>query len=326
MPPSPPASTPHDDSDDVVPELRRFQQQINAGYAGAGDFSQLSLDQARRIAETIRAPWTRGGPIMARTTTLPPQIAGVAIRVHHPGPPGAVLPALVYLHGGGWMMFSVDTHDRLMREYAARAGVVVVGVDYSLAPEAKFPQPIEEAATVLAWLRTHGGDYDIDAARLVLGGDSAGANLSVATALWLRGHARPQVQGLLLNYGAFDREPSASWHRYDGARYMLEVHEMHRFWDHYLRGDADRLDPLAEPLRGPLHDLPPAFFAIPVCDILADGNRRLAAGLRGAGVAVEVREYPGATHSFLEAVSISPLADRAFDDAAQWLRATLGNA
>ncbi|MET0328184.1 MAG: alpha/beta hydrolase fold domain-containing protein [Luteimonas sp.] len=316
----PPAGTP---LDDVAPEIREFQQRINDGYASEGDFARLPLDDARRAAERIRAPWTRGGPTMACTTSLPAAIAGVGVRIHHPGPRGTPLPALVYLHGGGWTMFSVDTHDRLMREYAARAGIAVIGVDYSLAPEAKFPRPIEETAGVLAWLRAHGGDYAIDGTRLLLGGDSAGANLSVATSLWLRQHDQPPVLGMLLNYGAFDREPSASWHRYDGPRYMLEVGEMHRFWDNYLRDEADRLDPLAEPLRGDLRGLPPAYFAIAGCDILADGNRRLAAGLEAAGVAVEVQEYPGATHSFLEAVSISPLADRAFDDAAHWLRATV---
>jgi len=309
--------------DDVAPEIRDFHRRINAGYANAGDFSRLSLAEARVVAERIRAPWTRGGPTMARTTSLPPSVAGVGLRIHHPGPPAARLPALVYLHGGGWTMFSVDTHDRLMREYAARAGVAVVGVDYSLSPEAKFPQAITEIAGVLDWLRQQGGAYGIDAARLVLGGDSAGANLSVATSLWLRQHDMPPVQGLLLSYGAFDREPSASWHRYDGPHYMLEIGEMHRFWDNYLRDEADRLDPLAEPLRGDLRGLPPAFFAIAECDILADGNRRLAAALEAAGVAVEVQTYAGATHSFLEAVSISPLADRAFDDAARWLRATV---
>lgn len=319
----PPATTPHDD---VAPEIRRFQQRINAGYADAGDFARFPLDEARAVAERIRAPWTRGGPTMARTTWLPPANAGVGIRIHHPDPAGAPLPALVYLHGGGWTMFSVDTHDRLMREYAARAGIAVVGVDYSLAPEHRFPQQIIETAGVVAWLRQHGDACGIDGARLLLGGDSAGANLSVATGLWLQRHAQPQVRGLLLNYGAFDREPSASWHRYDGPDYMLEVGEMHRFWDNYLRDASDRLDPLAEPLRGNLRGLPPAFFAIAECDILADGNRRLAAALDAAGVAVEVHEYAGATHSFLEAVSISPLAGRAFDDAAHWLRATLAAA
>ena len=326
MPANPPPPQMPTAVDDVEPELRLFQQRINAGYAGVGDFAGLPRDQARASAARIRAPWARGGPTMAQTTSLPPPVAGVGVRIHHPGPARTPLPALVYLHGGGWTMFSVATHDRLMREYAARAGVVVVGVDYSLAPEAKFPQAIGEAAAVVAWLRAHGAEHAIDATRLLLGGDSAGANLSVATSLWLRQHGQAPVDGLLLNYGAFDREPGGSWDRYDGPRYMLEVDEMQRFWDHYLRDDADRLDPLAEPLRGDLRGLPPAFFAIPECDILADGNRRLAAGLREAGVAVEVREYPGATHSFLEAVSISPVADRAFDDAAQWLRARLGTA
>ncbi|HRP86979.1 MAG TPA: alpha/beta hydrolase fold domain-containing protein, partial [Gammaproteobacteria bacterium] len=145
----------------------------------------------------------------------------------------------------------------------------------------------------------------------------------VASQLRLRDLGRPPVAAMLLNYGAYGDRTSPSWARYDGPTYMLEADEMHRFWDNYLRGDGDRDDPLAMPLLADLRGLPPAFLAIAECDILADGNREMAAALHDAGVPVQARTYAGTTHSFLEAMSISDLADRALDEASDWLRRTL---
>ncbi|MFT4257357.1 MAG: alpha/beta hydrolase fold domain-containing protein [Pseudoxanthomonas sp.] len=312
--------------DEVDPQIRLFRQRMQAGYAAFPPFPQLTPEQARRVAEQVRAPWTRGGPAMARSEELRAGALGTRIRIHHPTTATTPLPALVYLHGGGWTLFSLDTHDRLMREYAARAGVAVVGVDYSLAPEAKFPRALEETVDTIGWLRERGGEHGIDGARVAVGGDSAGANLALAAALALRDRGLPLPTALLLNYGAFDPEPDPGWQRYDGRGYMLDAAEMHGFWNNYLRDAADRADPLAAPIRADLRGLPPAFMAIAACDILADGNRRMAAALRAAGVEVDARVYAGATHSFLEAVSIAPLSDRALDEAGAWLRARLAGA
>ena len=140
--------------------------------------------------------------------------------------------------------------------------------------------------------------------------------------------ANPRVAGsvcdaLLVNYGAFDMTARASHDRYDGDAYMLTVPEMADFWDNYLRAPTDEHDPLARPLLADLTGMPPTFLCIAECDILADENREMAERLRAAGVAVETQVYRGATHSFLEAVRIAPLADRALADAASWLRTTL---
>ncbi|MHC9083969.1 alpha/beta hydrolase fold domain-containing protein [Luteimonas sp. RIT-PG2_3] len=312
--------------DDVDPDIRLFQQRMNAGYAAFPDFARLPLPQMRAAAEQVRAPWVQGGPQMAQTRELRVGTLQTRIRIHLPQASAtqAALPALVYLHGGGWTLFSLDTHDRLMREYAARAGIAVVGIDYSLSPEARFPRAIDETLDVLQWLRAHGGEHGIDVARLAMGGDSAGANLTVATHLRLRALGLPQTSAMLLNYGAFTDQDSPSMTRYDGARYMLETGEMQWFWNNYLHDDADRSNPQALPLLAELEDLavlPPAFLAIAECDILADGNHAMAARLAEAGVAVKARSYAGATHSFLEAVSISPMSDRALDEAANWLKA-----
>lgn len=309
-------------TDDVDPDIRLFLQRVGAGFARHPNFGSLPLPQARAIAEEVRAPWVKGGPVMFRTEERRVGAFGTRVRIHRPTS-AAALPVFIYIHGGGWTMFSLDTHDRLMREYAARAGVAVVGVDYSLSPEAKFPRAIEEIVSVVDWLRTEGDRHGLDSARIAIGGDSAGGNLSFATNLRLRDQGAPLLAGILANYAVCDHGHRPSYDRYDGPNYMLTAEEMERFWRNYVRSDADFDDPLACPLRADLRGLPPSFMVIADCDILRDENLAMAEKLKTAGIAVEARLYEGATHSFLEAVSIAPLSDRALEEASQWLRRVL---
>ena len=135
-------------ADDLDSDIRRFQREVAAAYGRYPDFDRLPLSERRRIAEDVRAPWAAGGPVMASTEDHHVGPHGVRIRIHRPDD-RPVLPVLVYVHGGGWTMFSLDTHDRLMREYAARAGVAVMGIDYSLSPEAKFPVALDEIVSAI---------------------------------------------------------------------------------------------------------------------------------------------------------------------------------
>ena len=311
---------------ELDPDIRRFVREVSAGWARFPELAAAPPSVARRIAEEVRAPWTRGGPRMAATVerTVPFGATGVRVRVHDPGPEGPK-PALVYLHGGGWTLFSLDTHDRLMREYAARAGVVVVGVDYALSPEARFPAALEQVCAVARWLRAEGAGIGIDPARIAMGGDSAGANLTTAACLELReegdGHL---VRAIVLNYGVFDRRCSEdSRRRFGGDGYMLAGEEMDAFWRNYTRDERDADNPLVCPIKADLASLPPVFMVIPECDLLTEQNLRMADRFRAAGVPTEARVYRGATHSFLEAVSIAALANRALDDTAAWLRREL---
>jgi len=306
--------------DDVDPQLRQFMRRMAEGYVGHPPLDGLPLDQVRRITARVREQWGTGGPEMATREDV--DADGVRVRILRPTI-DAALPLLVYLHGGGWTLFSIDTHDRLMREYAARAGVAIAAVDYSLSPEVRYPHAQDETVAAIGWLRAHGAAHGIDPSRMAIGGDSAGANLAITSQLRLRDAGLPTVSAMLLNYGVFSDQATASWSRYDGARYMLECVEMQGFWHNYLADQAQRGDPLVMPLLADLRGLPPAFMAIAACDILADGNHAMAAALRGAGVAVEAREYAGATHSFLEAMSVSDLANRAIDESSAWLRQAL---
>lgn len=311
-----------DPADGLDPDIRRFVTAVQRGYAQYPDFDTLPLAERRRVAEEVRAPWRAGGPRMWRSADT--SIAGVRARIHIPMEAPA-LGAMLYLHGGGWTMFSIDTHDRLMREYALRSGAIVVGIDYSLSPEAKFPAALNEVLAAIDWLRRQGALYGIDPLRLAVGGDSAGGNLAVAAALELRERGGAALRGMLLNYGAFTPEPSGSFQRYGGPRYMLTVEEMHYFWSNYTSEPAELTNPLVAPLRADLRGLPPAFLCIAACDILAGGNRDMAARFASARVPCESHLYPGTTHSFLEAVSIAPLAERAISDGAGWLREHLAS-
>lgn len=306
------------DQDDMVDaDIRRFVDAIGAAYAAHGAPADAGLAERRLVAERVRQPWREGGPIMAESVDL--DMAGIRLRLHRPTA-DKKLPVMLYIHGGGWVLFSIDTHDRMMREYAARAGIAVIGIDYSRAPESKFPVALEECSAAIDWIAAHAEALDLDAGHILIGGNSAGANLSVATCLLRRQRGEALPVGMVLNYGAFAPEHTPSYGRFGDGRYSLDSNEMNSFWADYVDSADQFGDPLVVPLRANLSGLPPAFLAVAECDILADCNSAFADRLRSADVPVHAVLYRGATHSFLEAVSIAPLAARAFDEQAAWIR------
>lgn len=304
-------------TDDIDPEIRTFIDRTSADYAALTGPGPISMDRRRKIAEQVRAPWAAGGPQMAKTLNLTIDPRNIRVRIHIPET-GAGAGTLIYIHGGGWMIFSIDTHDRLMREYASRAGCAVIALDYSLSPEHRFPVALDEVDACLDWLISEGPSHGLKTQRIALGGDSAGGNLSLAASLRRRDRGLRLPDALLLNYAALDYETRPSWERYDGEPYMLGASEMRDFWAGYL-GAATTSDPYARPLLADLSGLPPAHLCIAECDILRDENLELRDRLHAAGSPVSAITYPGATHSFLEAVSISRIASQAIEDGAQWI-------
>lgn len=303
------------------PGLVAFVDDITAAYGRFPSFPTLNNESRRRVAEAVRAPWARGGPILYRSVNR--VISQMRVRIHMPAP--GPLPALIYLHGGGWTFFSLDTHDRLMREYASRAGITVIGVEYPLAPETRFPNQLTLLADLVRLLANRGEDWGIDPTKLAIGGDSAGANLALATALTLReSNYGDALCGLLLNYGAFDARMRSESHRlFADGRYLLGGVEMKTLWSNYIREPGQRTDPFVSPILADLTDLPPTFMTITDLDILRDENLALKSNLEAAGIPVAGGIYPGSVHSFLEAVSVSALAGQALDDGAAWLRERL---
>jgi acetyl esterase len=311
---------------DLDPEIRQFVATVSAAFASYPNFNDLPLPEMRRACEHVRAPWAVGGPVMQQRVeyAVPTAVGAVRVRVHNPSS-RAEKPAFLYMHGGGWTTFSIDTHDRLMREYAARADIVVIGVDYALSPEVKFPVAQQQIAAVVRWARQHSAELGIHRDRIALGGDSAGGNLAITTALRLRDEGDTNaVHAVVTNYAVTDiySTPEAL-QRYGYEGYMLAAEEMPRYWDNYLQSRDDAKNPLVCPVLADLQGLPPVFMVIPECDILTEQNWRLAEQLKNAGVRVTTSFYKGASHSFLEAMSISAISNRAIDDTARWLHETL---
>ncbi|VVD67704.1 Acetyl esterase [Pandoraea iniqua] len=306
----------------IDPDMTRFMALQSEDGAAFARWDLGTAAQAREAFEVIRHRWASGGPQMYRTVerAVPTRHGDVRIRVYYPHEQ-ASLPALIYLHGGGFVVFSLDTHDRVMREYAARAGVVVVGIDYSRSPEARFPRALEEIVDVTRWLHRHADTLGLDAQAMLIGGDSAGANLSLGTALQLRDAGESLLRGMVFNYGAFDMIPwRDSFARFGGGEYSLSSHDMVCFVNRYINHRDDLSDPRCRPIVASLDNLPPACFAIAELDPLYDENIEMAERLRDAGVPVSATVYPGTIHSFLEAVSIAGVSDRAFAEQAEWIR------
>ncbi|MBV9526755.1 alpha/beta hydrolase fold domain-containing protein [Sphingomonas sp.] len=316
------------DTPELDPEISLFARQLSAAWAEYPPFASLPINEARAIAEKVRAPWRASGPVMARTTEhmIPTTTGDLRVRLYDPGLPSPA-PLLIYLHGGGFVLFSIDTHDRLMREYAAAGGFAVLGVDYPLSPEARYPKALDQIVDLVEWLNGEGAQsLGIDPERIAIGGDSAGANLSMATALRLRDRGRgDRLKGLLLNYGAFGQACSDEAEaRFGGEGAVLQRAEMDHYFTSYLGEDlVHRPDPYAMPILADLRDLPPAFLAIPDCDLLAEQSHEMARRMKDAGVAATPVVYRGATHSFLEAMSVAEVARRAIRDGAEWVKAAL---
>ncbi|MEQ3625060.1 MAG: alpha/beta hydrolase fold domain-containing protein [Celeribacter sp.] len=322
----------------LTPEIAEFTRLMAADAASHPRRDRVPVAQARSIAAAIREPWAQGGPRMAQETEhrVPTRHGDLRLRLYQPegGAPAeeapecaTASPVLIYLPGGGWTLFDIDTHDRVMREYADRTGIAVAGIDYSRAPEAKFPQAIEEITDAIGWLAAQAPALGLDPAAMLLGGDSAGANLTVAVALGLRDAALPPLRGMVLNYGVYDpcalRESAL---RFGAGDLPLSSHVMQWFTWNYLRHAGQINDRRVRVLGAELKGLPPALLVVADHDLLHDENLDMAIALQAAGVSADLRVYPGTVHSFLEAVSIAPVAVTAFDDSAAWIQARLREA
>ena len=310
------------------PEMRAFTAMMEErGRAFPPIVMTPPLDAARASNDGPGlALAAAGGPKMAETGDrwLPVRGRRLACRVHKPST-AAPLPVMVYIHGGGWVWGSIDTHDHIMRGYADAAGCAVVGPDYALSPEAPFPQALEECAAVVRWVAKHGAEWGLDPNRIVVGGDSAGGNLAIATALLLR-ETDPglKLRGLLLNYGVFDSRVDTTSSEEVATGHTLTREKMEFYWRCYAPREADRLHPLAAPLRADLRGLPPCLMHVAELDVLASENFAMEKRLREAGVTVESTTFPGVLHGFLRAIGHVKASDQAVAEAGAWLKRILG--
>lgn len=226
----------------------------------------------------------------------------VKLRIVRPTGVSGVLPVVLYLHGGGWVLGDVTEYDHLARSIAHGTGAAVVFVDYTLCPEVRFPIANEQAHVAAVWVAEHGGQHGLDGARLVVAGDSAGGNMSAIVSVLAKDRGGPQIALQVLIYPVTDCDFETESYRQFGEGHYLSVAEMRWFWDHYMPDEAARLQPLASPLRTALDDLrglPPAVVMTCELDVLRDEGENYARRLMEAGVPVAATRYLGAIHGCL---------------------------
>jgi len=268
-----------------------------------------------------RAGRARGEPVAnLENRTIPGPAAPIPVRIYRPDTePG--LPVVVYFHGGGWTIGSLETHDNSCRALANAVGCVVVSVDYRLAPEHKFPAAVDDAFAATQWVAEHAAELGGDPTRVAVAGDSAGGNLAAVVSILARDQNAPALTFQLLVYPATDAERESASMRENASGYFLELDSMRWFDGHYLRDERDATDWRFSPMRaGSLAGLPPAFVLTAEFDPLRDQGEAYARRLEEAGVPVELRRYDGVFHGFFGMRDLMEPAQQAWQDVTKALR------
>ena len=235
--------------------------------------------------------------------SIPGPDGEIRLRLYWPnasGPePRKTVPAIVYYHGGGHVIGSLDTHDFVARNLCAGVGALVASVDYRMGPEHRFPAAVDDSVAALDWVAANAASLGADPDRLGVHGDSAGANLAAVVAIIARDWGAPALRLQSLVYPVADyRMKTASYRKYATGCGILTAEAMKWFRDHYLRTPADAEDWRASPIKANLKGVAPAIVITAECDVLHDEGEAYAAALKKAGVAVEYREYAGMIHAF----------------------------
>lgn len=282
---------------------------------------------ARAECEVRNAFWNADPPSLPEIedVTIEGPRGPLHLRLYVPKGAGELAPAVVYLHGGGWVIGSLDTHDHVCRRLARASGLKVVSVAYGLAPEHPFPQGLADVVHTLRWLSEHGASEGVDPARIAIAGDSAGANLALAACLRLRDAGEPLPRAAAFVYGVWSPDLDSPSHAAFGdGRYFLSTATMAWFWDHYVPEPSGRGDPLVSPLFADLRGLPPVYLSAAELDPLRDDSERLARRLIEAGVDLDWRLWRGVTHGCFQMSRMLPRADGFIAEVAGFLARNLG--
>jgi acetyl esterase len=292
---------------------------------GLPTLAEQGVEEARRL-QRMRAPMLAGElePVARIEDTLVPGPRGsIGCRVYAPEQ-GQALPALLYMHGGGWVVGDIDSHDSVCRALARRAGCIVLSVDYRLAPEHRFPAAPEDGWAALTWLHENAAAVGGDPDRLAVGGDSSGGNLAAVLARWSRDRGGPRIAAQVLIYPVADFDLETPSYRAVGTGYGLTRESMRWYWEQYLADPSDGLSPDASPLRATdLSGLAPALVITCELDPLESEGTAYAAALAAAGVPVEHIHEADMIHGYIRMAGVIGRARKSWDDIARFLRREL---
>jgi acetyl esterase/lipase len=270
---------------------------------------ELTPDEARAVLDDVQAAPIEKLPVDERWITVPADAGDVQVRIVRPQGAQGALPAILYMHGGGWVLGNAGTHDRLVRELACGAGAAVVFVEYDRSPEARYPVAIEQGYATARWIVRDGAANGLDPERIAIAGDSVGGGMTAA--ITLMAHDRGDVRFVhqSMYYPVTDAGMDTGSYEQFAEGYFLTDKAMAWFWDCYLPDLERRSEPYASPLRASddqLAGLPPALVIVDEADVLRDEGEAYGARLRAAGVAVTTVRYDGITHDFM---MLNPLSE-----------------
>ncbi|WP_314173522.1 alpha/beta hydrolase [Streptomyces winkii] len=320
-------TTPSPGPERLAPGARELMEAMTAVFPDVGATVHDAAEARRILAVSMPEP-PREPAVREVTDRLIPGPEGapaLPVRIYRPyeeEPAPGRAPTVVFFHGGGWVLGNLETHDATARAMCRASGAVVVSVDYRLAPEARFPEPADDAYAAVCWAAENiaalGGDPDA----LLVAGDSAGGNLAAVCTLMARERGGPRIAHQSLIYPSTDPMAETESRRVNADGYFLTETAMHWFGAQYFGPGADLTHHYAAPLRADLSGLPPAHVITAGCDPLCDEGRAYAAKLREAGVAVTEAHFPGMFHGFLNVGELLPDASEAMAGLGKVIAAT----
>jgi acetyl esterase len=290
---------------------------------------ELGVEVARKVLDDIQAAPIDKPDVDEKWIVVPAAVGEVKVRIVKPAGAAGILPAIVYMHGGGWILGNAGTHDRLVRELAVGANAAVVFVEYDRSPEVRYPVAIEQGYATARWITEHGRSEGLDASRLAVAGDSVGGNMTAALTIMAKQRGDVTFMHQSLYYPVTDAAQDTASYREFAEGTHLTAKGMAWFWDAYTTDPAQRAEITASPLRaslGELAGLPPAFLVVDENDVLRDEGEAYARRLTQAGVPTTSVRYNGTIHDFM---MLNPVRDTratsaAVEQAIRVLRGALG--
>jgi acetyl esterase len=284
-------------------EKRTAQFIEEVAASGGKPLSKLTVQEARKVLDDLQAKPVEKLPVLIEDLLIPTGPEGrMSIRIVRPQDSNGHLPAIMYFHGGGWILGNKETHDRLIREIACGSNAAVVFVNYSPSPEAKYPVPIEEAYAATKYVAEHGKELKLDSTRLAVAGDSVGGNMAAVVTLLAKERHGPKIAYQVLFYPVTDANFNTRSYQDFAEGPWLSKASMEWFWNAYAPNLSDRKKHTVCPLLATpdqLHNLPPALIITDENDVLRDEGEAYAHKLIQAGVEVTTMRCLGTCHDFL---------------------------
>ncbi|MER7693983.1 alpha/beta hydrolase [Streptomyces sp. NPDC097610] len=310
------------------PVLESAAQELAEATANPPFLYELGPQGARKALDDLQAGPVAKPDVAEKWITVPAGVGDVRVRIVKPVGGRSVLPVVLYMHGGGWVLGNAGTHDRLVRELAVGADAAVVFVEYGRSPEARYPVAIEQAYATAQWITAKGAEEGLDASRLAVAGDSVGGNMTAALAIMAKQRGDVTFVHQSLYYPVTDAAQDTESYRKFADGPFLTAKGMAWFWDCYTTDPAQRAEITASPLRASLEELqglPPALVIVDENDVLRDEGEAYARKLTQAGVPTTSIRYNGILHDFMMLNPLRPTqaTTAAIEQAVRTLRTAL---